>query len=55
MGTRKVKNDKATKSEKIFHLKFDATQYVLTSNFRWMIFSNFVALTEYPEFNITAN
>ena len=33
-------SEKATKFEKIFHLKFDATQ----------IFSNFVAFSEYPNF-----
>ena len=36
-------SEKATKFEKIFHLKFDATQYSVMSNSKWKIFSNFVA------------
>jgi hypothetical protein len=40
----------ATKFEKkIFHLKFDITEY-LASNFKWNIFSDFVAFSEYPNF-----
>ena len=34
-------SEKATKFEKIFHLKFDVTE----------MFSNFVAFSEYPNFN----
>ena len=37
-------SEKATQFEKIFHLKFDVTE----SNFKWKIFSNFVAFSEYP-------
>ena len=41
-------SEKATKFEKIFHLKFDITE---SSNFKWKIFfSNFVAFSEYPNF-----
>ena len=41
-------SEKATKSEKIFHLKFDATQkrQIVSGRF----FSNFVAFSEYPNF-----
>ena len=35
-------SEKATKFEKI---------YSVTSNFKWKIFSNFVAFSEYPKFN----
>ena len=39
-------SEKATQFEKIFHLKFDVTE-----NFKWKIFSNFLAFSEYPNFN----
>ena len=40
--------EKATKFEKIFHLKFDVTEWcqILSGSF----FSNFVAFSEYPYF-----
>ena len=42
---------KATKFEtKIFHLKFDVTYWV-ASNLTRRFFSNFVAFSEYPNFN----
>ena len=37
-------SEKATKFEKIF--------YSVTSNFKWKIFSNFVAFSEYPNFTV---
>ena len=42
-------SEKATKFEKIFHLKFDVTEQrqILSRRF----FSNFVAFSEYPNFN----
>ena len=45
-------SEKATKFKKYIPLKFDA-MYSLTSNFKWKIFPNFVAFSEYPNFNIT--
>ena len=40
--------EKATNlKKKIFHLKFDVR---VASNFKWKIFSNFVAFSEYPNF-----
>ena len=36
--------------KQIFQLKFDA-KYSVLSNFKWKIFSNFVAFSEYPNFN----
>ena len=44
-------SEKATKFEKTFHLKFDATQYcqILSGRF----FSNFVGFSEYPNFKNT--
>ena len=42
-------SEKATKFEKIFYLKFDV-KYWVASNFKWKIFSNFVAFSEYPNF-----
>ena len=43
-------SEKATKFEKIFHLKFDVTEYhqILSARF----FSNFVAFSEYPNFTL---
>ena len=38
-------SERATKFEKIFNLKFDVTEY-----FKWKIFSNFAAFSEYPNF-----
>ena len=41
-------SEKASKFEKIFHIKFDFTEYrhILSGRF----FSNFVAFSEYPNF-----
>ena len=44
-------SEKATKFEKIFHLKFDVIEYV-ASNFKSNFFSNFEAFSEYPNFKI---
>ena len=44
-------SEKATKFEKISHIKFDITQYIV-SYFKWKIFSNFVAFSKYPNFNL---
>ena len=46
-------SEKATKFEKIFHLKFDVTEYrqILSGNF----FSNFVVFSEYPNFTFKSN
>ena len=37
--------------KKIFHLKFDVTEYIVSS-YKWKIFSNFEAFSEYPNFNV---
>ena len=41
-------SEKATKLEKIFHLKFDATKQIQILS--EIFFSNFVAFSEYPNF-----
>ena len=43
-------SEKAKKFEKNLPLKI--WHYSVTSNFKWKIFSNFVAFSEYPNFNL---
>ena len=43
-------SEKATKFEKIFHLKFDVTEYRVASSFKRKIFSNFMAFSKYLNF-----
>ena len=42
-------SEKATKFEKNLPLKI--WRYWVASNFKWIFFSNFVAFSEYPNFN----
>ena len=41
-------SEKTTKFKKNLPLKI--WRYLVTSNFKWKIFSNFVAFSEYPNF-----
>ena len=46
--------EKGTKFEKIFHL-IHIWHYSVTSNFKWMIFSNFVPFSKRPNFTKQGN